>query len=794
MDHVVRIVSATLGGAIAIRSPDGREDKMAVFADAGIEDFAMLGGGRCLLISRNGGAALLDLAAREVVRRTRLSFHPQRVVAAPDGQRAIVYFNHPAIISVLDVATLSEIRKFNLARRREGGDYDLLFRSADELKADKIRFHQLPNADAPLRVLKMAPGVTPRVSADGKLFAALEYHEDGPEFVYDHTAGKPMTTTLVRRTSAIGTFDLDAARLAITPLRQVIEHHNDGHFQVRLISGDGRHVVMQSTSLLEAPAPKPSGALDRIFGRRTAPALAYGLELWDLGAPQPARSAVTPYQAFRDEDLMHPNTVRLPEQEAALRRRAADLLMPGLEAAAAGQRAQWERSEAKRREDDFFQPFARHAEHTKRRQPMIHLGVPSVFGPLLRTLLRVDKSAPQGVPWEAMTDRQKEFVSEIQRAWGFHAKTPVMAMAWTSEPDRIAALGRNGIVREISFAEGPGPAWQLVDPPQSTYGFDWISHDAQLIRIRDRTFAVDYHAARFEFDLPASPDFGAHHLDGATPLPFRIIKDRDRHQKEVAEADRLTRAIRPGYVTIKSSDAKEIIAGLGKLATEVRTRFDEIVVDYRWTPALFVRGKAIEEQEFSEILVEDGSDAARAALQGLLEAYVEVCTKAQNVWHPDDHTPTMGAVAFALVKLSDAVPECVTTFCGRRDMDHDGWTFDAFGKLDLPADRLTAPDLLALQFRLAIQDISTGNIEPELFRQYGLRHARLALDRDPALAEPYADLIAAQLLAQSNASLGFARGADPLLTKIADALGASAPAEAGLAAALRKRLPLSPAA
>jgi len=61
-------VSATLGGAIAIRAPDGREDKMAVFADAGIEDFAMLGDERCLLISRNGGVALLDLAAREVVR------------------------------------------------------------------------------------------------------------------------------------------------------------------------------------------------------------------------------------------------------------------------------------------------------------------------------------------------------------------------------------------------------------------------------------------------------------------------------------------------------------------------------------------------------------------------------------------------------------------------------------------------------------------------------------------------------------------------------------------------------
>jgi hypothetical protein len=792
MDYVVRIVGATLGGAVAVRSPDGEEYKIAIFADALVEHHAMLAGGRCLLISRNGGAALLDLAARAVVRRARLSLHPERIVAAPGPDRVVVYRHDPAIIAVLDLADLSEVRKFNLARRRPDGDYDLLFRSLDDLKAENISWHSLPNADAPLRVLKLARGVQPAMRGDADLVAALEYHEDGPEFAYDEVDGKPLTTKLVRRTSAVGIFDLDSARLQIRPLRQTIEHPLDSHFQVRLIGRDGTRAVLQSASPIEAPASGGAvGALGRIFGRKPASSLAYGLELWDIGAAKPGRQAVVAYQAFRDQDLMHPSSVRLSPSEADLRRQAAALVMPGLEAVISGQRPQWEKGAARKREDEFFRPFATHVESARRRAPMSHLGDPTVFGEVLRTLLRSNKSAPQHMPWEAMTNRQKEFVSEIQRAWGFHAKTPVMAMAWTREPDRIVVLGRNATIREISLTEGPGPAYRLVDPPKSSYGFDWISRDADLVPIRGRTFAVAYYPARFEFDLPPSPDFGAHHLDRVTLLPFRIIMDRDRHDKELAEADRLTRAIRPGYVTIKSREAKDIIAGLAKLADEIRTRLGEIVVDNRWAPALFHRGKAIEEQEFCDVLVKDRSGAARAALEDLLQAYVDTNTGPENVWHPDDDAPTMGPVALALLRLSDPIPECVMTFYGRRDMDHDGWTREALGGLGLPAERLTATDLLALQFRLAIQDIATGNIEAELFRQYGLGHARSALHRRPALAEPYADLIVSQLEAQAKISLSWSGGADALLTKIADALDSSSPSEATLAAELRRRLPLS---
>jgi hypothetical protein len=643
-----------------------------------------------------------------------------------------------------------------------------------------------------LRVLKLALGSTPRVRADGRLVAALEYHEDGPEYAYSETNGQALTTKLVRRNSAIGVFDLGAARLTIAPLRQTIEHPLDSAFPVRLISSDGTSAVLQSTSPLELPSQSPKGAavgaLSRIFGRRPASSFAYGLELWDLGSSKPVRSAVVAYQPFGDKGLMHPTTVRLSPEEAALRRQAASLVMPGVDAATTNQRAQWQKSEAKRREDDFFRPFAAHQEYARARAPLAHLGDPLVFGDLLRGLLRTNKLAPQDMPWDAMADRQRDFVSEIQRAWGFHAKTHVMAMAWTREPDRIMALGRNGIVREVSLTEGPGPAYQLIDPPKSSYGFEWTRMDAALIPIRDRTFAVDYFAARFEFDLPATPDFGAHHLDGTTQLPLRLIKDSDQHRRETKEADRLTRAIRPGYVKVASPDPSEIIAGLAKLSTEIRARLDEIVVDNRWMPALFHRGKAIEENEFSDILVNDGSEAARAALEDLLLAYVDTNIGHQNIWHPDDTTPAMGPVALALVRLCDPIPECVMTFYGRRDMDHDGWTFEAFGELGLSAERWTSQDLLALQFRLAIQDVATGNIGADLFKQYGLGHARLALHQRPALAEAYADLIVAQLQAQSKHSLSWAREADALLAKIADALDAAVPAEATLAAELRKQL------
>lgn len=168
-----------------------------------------------------------------------------------------------------------------------------------------------------------------------------------------------------------------------------------------------------------------------------------------------------------------------------------------------------------------------------------------------------------------------------------------MAVAWTPDPDRIVVLGRNGVIREVSFTRGPGVAFEVSDPPEPSYGFDWRSQDAQLIPLGNRSFAVDYNSARFEFDLPESPGFGPHNLEGVQPLSIRVITDKALHARESTAADRLTRAIRPGYITIDGLEPSHIIAGLEKLAAELRANFDDIVVDDRWAPALFHRGKPI---------------------------------------------------------------------------------------------------------------------------------------------------------------------------------------------------------
>lgn len=266
------------------------------------------------------------------------------------------------------------------------------------------------------------------------------------------------------------------------------------------------------------------------------------------------------------------------------------------------------------------------------------------------------------------------------------------------------------------------------------------------------------------------------------------------HAKESAAADRLTRAIRPGYITIDGREPAQIIAGVEKLAPELRARFDEIVIDNRWAPALFHRGKPIEEMEFCDILVRDGSLAARTALETLLSAWVErTAGTVQPVWHPDNETPAMGSVALALVQLGDPLPESVMTFIARRDTDHDNWTLDAWQALALSPYRLAQPELLALRIRLALQEISTGNfVRPDFFAFYHLDRDRARLRADPSRVDGYASLIVAQIKAQwpNLVSGGNSRSAI-FLGRIIDAMDMADPAEAALAAALRARLPLA---
>ncbi|TYC78566.1 hypothetical protein FMN63_03295 [Stappia sp. BW2] len=98
--------------------------------------------------------------------------------------------------------------------------------------------------------------------------------------------------------------------------------------------------------------------------------------------------------------------------------------------------------------------------------------------------------------------------------------------------------------------------------------------------------------------------------------------------------------------------------------------------------------------------------------------------------------------------------------------------------------------MLALRIRLALQDISTGNIGPDLFALYNLDQDREKLRADLSQVETYARLVAAQIRAQwpDLASAGNSRGAF-LVEKIVGAIDLTAPAEAALVAALRGQLP-----
>lgn len=149
----------------------------------------------------------------------------------------------------------------------------------------------------------------------------------------------------------------------------------------------------------------------------------------------------------------------------------------------------------------------------------------------------------------------------------------------------------------------------------------------------------------------------------------------------------------------------------------------------------------------------------------------------------------MGSVALALVQLGDPVPEAVMTYIARRDPDHDNWTPDAWHALALSPYRLAQPEVLALRIRLALQDISTGNIDPNLFALYHLDRDHALLRADPSRAETYAGAIAAQVRAQwpDPDSSETSRGAS-LLISILGEMDRTDPAEAALASALRAQL------
>ena len=810
VSFLVRPINGTSGSAIAIRERSGEEKKLAVFPDAAIQDHALVRDDHCILVSRKRGIALVDLASATVVRRARLSLVPDRLSVSEDGSRAIAYHCKPGQVLVIDPATLEETARYNLMQACEDGTFKLLHRDHDALKRDSTPWDSIPFSDglladetseddiwrkydAPtgLRRMRFTSGARARLRADGNVVLPFEFGTNGPEWTASRHGAKPILSRARDFHVGVAVIDLEKAQLEMHVIQQRIEPGVYPSFAVRSISPDGGRAILQSFDPLAAETAEraPGGMFRKIFGRTPEPhkELAFGLEVWNIEARPQLLNSVA-FRSLRNETLLPIDTQRFGDADIAAAREEIDLVFSGVDATFAGRADAWRASSEKRKEDAYFDPLeTRAAPAFNPAFNRVHY--PSLFAETMRRFVKLNPAPFSAAPWEKLGDRQRRFLASVASGWGKHSAHAANSMAWSSR-DRLIVLSRDGTVREISLSAGIGPAWRLVDPASGAWPFSARDiFPPELIHLQRNVFAVDLYNFRLEFELPSSENFGPANLGVSTTLTYRVVRDGKAHEAEVKEVDRLTEEIRRGYVKISSKDPARIIKGLHELAAEVRDHLDEIVVDHRWLPSLQYRGKAIPESEFCDILVADGSDAAVAALDELLSAFLDATEGRQgNIWHPNDGTPTMGPVAFALIRICDPLPQSVTRFFARRDANHDMWTLPEFERLALPPERFLSSDLVTVQFRLAIQDISTGNAESDIFDLYRLPLAREALRADPSLAPEFAKTIVAQLEAQApDLSWASGDGVSGVLEGIAERLDPADPAAATIGAELRRK-------
>ena len=812
MSFFVRSINGILGSAIAVRGGDGEERKLAVFADAAIRDFALVGEDRCVLISRKQGVALVDLASCEVIKRGRLPLGADRIAVARDGARALAYHCNPGLLTVVDLTSLDSVAQFNLIQLRGDGSFDLLHRDHERLKQARTPWDSIPFSDGPLRAevksdelwLKYAPAEPSGLRrmhftqstravfrADGKVIVPFELRINGREWVTGRGYEKPITASAFRISVGVAVIDLDAARVEMMVARQRTEPGVYTAFPVRSISPEGTCAILQSfdpvAQCSDTEGTASGGMLRNVFGRRPASKLAFGLEQWDIAGDPCLRTAFA-FRPLNADTMLRTDTQRFSDAELTEARKEIDLVFPGVEAGFSSRQEEWRTSHAKRQGDAYFDPLE------MRKAPAFNPAFnrahyPKLFAEMAQRMVKLDPKPFSSIPWDRLDDRQCRFLSGLLSGWGKHSTHAVESIAWISS-DRMVILSRDGKVREVSTSGDIGHAYQLTDPTTKTWPFaERNVSPAELHYVEDRTLAVDLFNVRLEFDLPPFADPNSGDLDRTTPLSYRVTLDGDGHTAEVKHVDRLAEKIRRGYIKVGSKDARSIIACLHELANEVRDHWEEIVVDHRWLPSVHYRGKPVVEAEFAEILIADGSDEAVRALDVLLTAFLDATEgKHQNIWHPDDGTPTMGPVSIALIKLCNPLPPSVFRFYTQRDMDHDMWTYEAFERLDLPKERFLSADLVTLQARLAIQDICTGNVDADILALYRLKLVREALRADPSIGPDLADVIISQLEAQAP-DLTWASGAGVpgVAEAIAESLDNAVPAEVALAAELRRR-------
>lgn len=741
----IRIVNGNIGGGVAVKKPDGKERKVAIFPDAHVEDFANFENKFCVLVSRKRGIAFLDLNTMKISKRIQLLHGVENVIISPNGKFALCYRCKEFTLIVLRLPDLEEIKVYNLAQRRDDGAYNLIYKTQEELKVEGVTFDKIPTGEAPLRRIRMSKNVCPKFTRDGKLVVPVEYYEE--EVTYElgpkssSSIAKLISYNFKKFTIGVAQINFSTETFDFRLIRQISESKLDTDFHVRSISEDGTKFILHSAH----PIPVTTGqkvqnkfGLKNVFGRRQSASWGYGAEVWDITNMEPSLVKVNHYQNFDDNILIHPTTLKMFDHEKADFQYAVDLLLPGLIAALSGRRTEWENSSEKRKEDAFYTPGETGQELPSYQYPYWRVSDPLLFGEVMRQILKAHPSFPQNLPWADLTTRQKHFIKYLIEAWGFHAKTPIMSLTWIDNLDGFLVLGRNGALREISISQGPGPAYRIENRPKTLDSLDWQNKDAKLNHLGNRRFEVSYYATNFQFELPESSDFGPDQIGIVKPIAIQIITDREQHQKEVKAMDRLVNAIRPGYIKIGSLAAKDIISGINQLAEDLRNNYSQIVVDGRWTPSLWVKGKPVEEQDICNILYEDASKEAAEALKNLLTSYLQSTSgRLQDAWHLDDETPTMGPVAISLIKMLTPVPAVVMEFIEQRDIDHDDWFYEAFDNSGIEARQTNPDDLLPIRIRLAMQAMSRGYLN-KFFELFGLNSDLVKLNSNPSLASKYA--------------------------------------------------------
>lgn len=811
MNFLARPINGTLGSAIAISNGAGEEHRLAIFADASIEDLAPIDEHRCVLISRKRGVAVVDLSSREVVKRGRLPWPADRIAVAKDGARALAYHCNPGLLAFIDLASLASIAEFNLIQLREDGAFDLINRDHEALREAKTPWQSIPYSDGPLRIEVAADDMWLRYAAeaptglrrmhftrsagavfraDGRVVIPFEFRVNGPTWVTDKVHARPITESAHVFSVGVAVIDEAAVQAEMRVIRQRSEASVYTRFPIRSISPDGTRAILQSFDPLVQPTasegPAFGGMLRKFFGRGPGGQLAFGLEQWNIERAPKLETAFA-IRSLDGDTLLPTNTQRFSDAELGEARREIDRVFPGIEAGFHDRRNAWLSSRAKHEADTYFDPL-------ETRQAPVFIPAfdrshyPPLFAELARRLVELHPKPFSEIPWDRIGDRESRLMGTLLRGWSEHSDHAAASMVWVGS-DRFVTFSCDGKVLEVSASGGIGHIYQLVDPEKHVWPFPHDPLFRPLQHEKDRTFALEFYNFRLEFELPPFAKAGTGTRQRATPLSYRMTIDRGRYDAEVKQVDRLTDKIRHGYVKIGGKDPDHIIKGLHDLAQEVRHHLSEIVVDARWIPTLYHRGKPVTETELCDILIAEGSKQAVLALDGLLTAFLDATEgRRQEVWHTDDVTPTMGPVSMALIRLCDPLPPSIARFYARRDMDHDMWTIEAFERLDLPQKRCLAPDLATLQIRLAIQDICTGNNDPNIFAYYRLHLLRAALHANPSLVSELTDMIVDQTEAQApNLTWASKAGVTGVLNAIAESLDKNIQSEADLAVELLRR-------